>query len=179
MEICRRTTGFTLVELMVGVAMLSILAGIALPEFRQMTVNVKTKSAAREVYDLLQHGRILAVREGGAVWIQFGDPGSDNTSFSDVVLGLDLNNDGKLTEIDADGKALDEIRERFSFEAPVKAKRSLADGRGVFFNPQGTLTGSAAGVEVTNTLTRRAYALSVSAVGTIDMRGKTVPGEGV
>lgn len=165
--------GFTLMELMVVVAMVAIAAGMAFPSMNQFVVNVKTKSAARGIYDLMQHGRILAVKEGSEVRIQFGDTELGGVTFSEVLLGLDLNGDSKLTETDSDGKPINEIRERFAIVAPVKAERKQADVREVVFTAQGIITGSAAGVEIKNNRNSKGYALSVSALGTIGMRGKT------
>lgn len=176
MENRKGTMGFTLVEMMVVVAMVAIAAGLAFPSMNQFVVNVKTKSAARGIYNLMQHGRVMAVKEGSQVRIQFGDTDIGGEAFSEVLLGLDLNGDSKLTETDSDGKPINEIRERFAIETPVKAERKQADVREVVFTPQGIISGPAAGVEIKNTRTSKGYALSVSPLGTVDMTGKTSGG---
>ncbi|BCS99257.1 hypothetical protein DSLASN_48890 [Desulfoluna limicola] len=165
MENKKGARGFTLVEMMVVVAMVAIAAGLAFPSMNQFVVNVKTKSAARGIYNLMQHGRIMAVKEGRQVRLQFGDTDLGGKAFSEVRL--------VLFETDGDGNPIVEIQERFAIEAPVKAERKQADVREVVFTPQGIISGPATGVEVKNTLTTKGYALSVSPLGTVDMSGKT------
>jgi len=168
MENRKGSKGFTLVEMMVVVAMVAIAAGLAFPSMNQFVVNVKTKSAARGIYNLMQHGRVMAVKEGRQVRLQFGDTGLGGKAFSEVLL--------VFSETDDDGNPVIDIQERFAIEAPVKAERNEADIREVVFTPQGIISGSPAGVEIKNTLTSKGYALSVSPLGTVDMSGTTSGG---
>lgn len=61
MDSTRKPQGFTLIELMVVVAVLGIFAAIAVPNFTQFIKNNQTQSASSEAYSLLQFARATAV----------------------------------------------------------------------------------------------------------------------
>jgi len=65
------TAGFSLVELMVVLAVLVILASIAVPAYTVWVPNYKLKAAAREVYSALQLAKLRAVKENTNVVIWF------------------------------------------------------------------------------------------------------------
>lgn len=58
----RSCQGFTLVEIMVVLAMMAIMAVIAIPNFISWVPNYKLKSAARDLYSAMQQARIGAVK---------------------------------------------------------------------------------------------------------------------
>lgn len=53
--------GFTLIELMIGIAILAILVGLAMPSFRIMMRNTEIRNAAESVLNGLQRARAEAV----------------------------------------------------------------------------------------------------------------------
>lgn len=63
MSRCRDMQGFTLIELMVIVALLGIFAAIAVPSFTQFINNNRTQTANNEVLALLQYARSTAVAQ--------------------------------------------------------------------------------------------------------------------
>lgn len=71
--------GMTLLELMVVVALVSVLAGIAVPEFRQWAAAQRLSASARDVHLVLQLARSEAIKTGGDVVVAFtegvGDAG--------------------------------------------------------------------------------------------------------
>ena len=156
--------GFTLLELMVGVAILTIVTALAVPDFRGYIVNTKTRGTSRKVYSLIQSARILAAKEGQDVFVAFGDSSNSATaSFSEIFVGFDQNNDGKLE------KSSDDIRDRLTVKDPVKAVRIDAAKNQLRYNPRGFLSGAATSVKLKNDVTSRTYTISVSAVGGVNI----------
>jgi type IV fimbrial biogenesis protein FimT len=62
-----RLAGFTLIEVIVVVAILGILAGIALPSMRDLIASSKVKGAASDVYAALVFARSEAIKRNGSV----------------------------------------------------------------------------------------------------------------
>lgn len=68
----RRERGFTLTELMIGIALIGILMTAALPEFSTWMQNTKIRTAAESVIAGLQLARNEAVRRNVNVQFAFG-----------------------------------------------------------------------------------------------------------
>ena len=68
---CRATTprssGFTMVELMVAVAIIGIIASFAAPAFRDMMVNERVRSASFELVAALTQARSEAIKRNASV----------------------------------------------------------------------------------------------------------------
>jgi len=64
-----RQTGFTLVELMVTIAVLAIIAGIATPTFIEMIRNSRARSAATELAAMINYARSEAIKRSNNVAI--------------------------------------------------------------------------------------------------------------
>ena len=83
--------GFTLVELMIAVAIIGIMAAIATPGLIAWLPNYRLKSAARDVYSALQNARLLAVKENTSVRVIFVD---DVTPANQDFYRIDINGNG-------------------------------------------------------------------------------------
>jgi prepilin-type N-terminal cleavage/methylation domain-containing protein len=57
------SAGFSLLEIIVVVAIMLFLAGVAFPIFTKISYNMRLKSAATNISALMQHARILAARQ--------------------------------------------------------------------------------------------------------------------
>jgi type IV fimbrial biogenesis protein FimT len=68
----RRHAGFTLIELVIGLMILGLLAGMALPSFRAWIQNSQIRTGAESVLNGLQVARAEAVRRNLLVEFQVG-----------------------------------------------------------------------------------------------------------
>jgi len=67
-----KSAGFTITELMITIAILGVLVGIALPSFSQMLRNYQTRSAAESVANGLQRARAEAVSRNSSMQFVLG-----------------------------------------------------------------------------------------------------------
>jgi type IV fimbrial biogenesis protein FimT len=59
--------GFSLLELMVGIAILAVLAGLAAPSFKALIINAQIRTAAQALHDGLKTARVEAIRRNERV----------------------------------------------------------------------------------------------------------------
>jgi prepilin-type N-terminal cleavage/methylation domain-containing protein len=85
-----KNSGFTLVELMIVICIISILSSIAIPLFPKMNSNMRLKGSAREIHSLLQQTRLRAVKEQAFVVVDF-DPDRDGNLEGDYIAFVDDN----------------------------------------------------------------------------------------
>jgi type IV fimbrial biogenesis protein FimT len=83
----RKSQGFSLVELMVGVIIVGILASLAMPSFKQMLRNFEVRNAAESIANGLQRARSEAVSRNTNVQFVLGafPPDCSETGSSWVV----------------------------------------------------------------------------------------------
>ena len=70
----QKKSGFTLIELMIVIAMIAILSAVAVPRFQAWLPVYRLKSAASDLHSNMQKARIQAIKENQTVQMRF-----DNT----------------------------------------------------------------------------------------------------
>lgn len=98
----RSSKGFTAIELMVTIAILAILAGMAAPSFTSIIERWRVRQTTDELQSTFYFARSEAIKRGGNVTIlRSGDAGSCTTVGSDTslwscgwIVFADLNNNG-------------------------------------------------------------------------------------
>jgi prepilin-type N-terminal cleavage/methylation domain-containing protein len=87
-ETKKNSTGFTLVELMVAIAILGVLCVIAIPTFTAWLPDYRLKQAARDLYANLQRARMGAIRANDTWGVLF-DNSAKPGRYQIYSLGLD------------------------------------------------------------------------------------------
>lgn len=83
----KKKSGFTLIELVIVIAVIGVLSTIAIPNFMSWRTNMYVKAAARDLYSSMQNARMIAIKTNSTIAIIFDtinsryylcdDPGAD------------------------------------------------------------------------------------------------------
>lgn len=81
----RRMKGFTIIELVITIAVFAILIALGLPSFSDWIHNSQIRNAAESILDGLQNARALAVKRNGYVQFLLTDPAGANPTGWQVI----------------------------------------------------------------------------------------------
>ena len=177
----RNDRGFTVTEMMIVVAMIGILAGIALPVMKDMTASIKLNEAARMVEREMQDARLKAVQANRDIRVRLNCP-STGYIRSVEVLGsaADTATNRCMTTAYPFPPADTDIMTRPNFDGPV---RTLPNGATVSslvleFAPDGTAmsvingvpTTIASPISVTISRSGKSKTVTVNNVGKIQLQ---------
>jgi prepilin-type N-terminal cleavage/methylation domain-containing protein len=84
MRVVRARAGFTLIEVMIVVAIIGIFALVAIPKLNEWFDNVRTKGVARSIGDVFLLARSEAMRTGNNHVVFFGAPGTQDPAGNDI-----------------------------------------------------------------------------------------------
>lgn len=87
----QKTSGFTLMELMVTIAIVAILSIIAIPNFIAWIPKFKIGGASRDVLAILQKTRVQAVKDNTNYVLMFNTGNGSYTAFQDDGAGTPAN----------------------------------------------------------------------------------------
>jgi len=129
--------GFTIIELVIVVAILAILIAIAGPDFRSMIAASRVKSASFDVFSSLVHARSAAITRNATVRICMGanwasgwtvtfaaDCDPDNITPAntikkqDAYQGITITNTNAFTSVSYNGTGRANANTSFSIDAP-------------------------------------------------------------
>lgn len=95
----KQQSAFTLIELMVTIAILAIIATLAAPNLSQMLRNTKVNTSSGEILNFLQQSRTEAIRLGKPVTVCGSSDGSTCLNTTDWSIGLIAMHSGSTTPI--------------------------------------------------------------------------------
>ncbi|MFZ2633283.1 MAG: GspH/FimT family protein [Desulfosalsimonadaceae bacterium] len=87
----KKQDGFTLIELMIAIAIIAILSAVAVPNYIRYRNNQQVILAAREIYSALQSAKMSAIRDNTAINVLF-TPGQGSAGTYQVFEDLDGDN---------------------------------------------------------------------------------------
>ena len=86
----KNNSGFTLIELMVTIAIIAILMAITVPNYITHRNNQQVSRAARQIYSALQDAKMVAIRNNVPINVMF-TPGAGSAGTYQVFEDVNLN----------------------------------------------------------------------------------------
>ena len=123
--------GFTLVEIITVVAILSILAAIGTTTLLNYLPNMRLKSATRDIYSVMMRAKTEAIRRGENVTVLFNSPGDS------YIMFLDSDNDGLYDNLPLPGETV--LLTTTTFPDRVSFDPAIGGGDGVTFTNETTV----------------------------------------
>lgn len=157
----QNNNGFTMIELLLVIAIIGVLSGMGVMASRDMYSSYQLRGLARQVYSDMQYARLYAIKKGKEAVIDFGTDGS-----GDVYYSPKWKADGsKLEKLDVTIYLTGNNANYRNIKAchPTSPGSEFVDAE---FNPNGTA--STGGIKLS--MDGRVYKVYVSSTGTGNVR---------
>ncbi len=140
MDMNKKIKGFTLVEMMITVAILAVLVGLAGPYFGELIRNNRVQTQAQVIFSALISARSEAIKRNHSVTLCKSADGSSCTTSGDWdqgwIIFADEDNDGALDT----GEDILRVQELISSGITLRATGTFASV--VRFRSDGTISGA-------------------------------------
>jgi len=137
MKMIRDESGFTMIELFIVIALMSIMAAFAVPNYMSWIPNYKLKTAIQEVFSNFQKAKLTAIKMNVNCTVTFGQAIGDDTY--DYVVYVDADND---LEYDAGEEIIAKVNWEEKYDKVVESERiTFAENdnglKSIAFRPNG------------------------------------------
>ncbi len=132
----RKKSGFTIIELMVIIAIISILATVAIPNFFQWRPKRQLSAATKDVFAVMQYARSRALKDNVSVGLLLDTANEEYTIFLDNGAG----GNAKNGDLDVDEPTIKSGRMPPGIDlvnTTIAADKVLFDSRGLLNNAGG------------------------------------------
>lgn len=156
-----RSRGYSLIELMIAVAILGILVGLGIPAFNVMLKNLQIRSAAESLVAGLQSARNEAVRRNSAVRFQLVDSLGNQCALLETGPNWVISRNIPTAKCDQ-AEVADFLEPNVTAQPQILQKKPLREGTAQM---AATAAGAAANTVIFNSLGR----VAAGGIDTIDV----------
>jgi type IV fimbrial biogenesis protein FimT len=166
---CHRRSGFTMLELVIAIAIIGILAAIAVPNIISWLPNYRLKSAARDLVSNFQKAKMEAVKANEDVIIQFTTGAyADSGQVGSYTVFLDDGSGGGGIAGDGIQNGSERVLAQVNMPKNVSLYTTNFTGHITGFNSRG-LPQCQGSVEIRNNKSRY-YEASLSTAGNVKLK---------